>query len=526
MQSEVQQLFFQRSLRIRQPQRRAMVLLVVLVVIALLSLAGYSFSELMLAEYQAAQVSGRQIQAHALSDSGLELLKTFLAQDAAIIAEEGGLYDNPETMQGRIVVEDENPRGRGRFTILAPQLDDNGILDGVRYGVENESTRLNLNTLLLAEQYQEGGGRTLLLSLPGMTDEIADAILDWIDADDEIREYGAEMEYYSGLDPPYAPKNGPLESVEELLLVRGVTPQLLFGPDANRNGMVDSYEPDGTVVGNFDNADGTMNRGWSAYLTLYSAEKNLNPDGEKKIDLNGEDMQVLFDELSARFEPSWATFIVAYRQSGPYTGSQAGERDASGELDLSRPGRVPLTSVLDLIGAKVQVRFQGDRESTVLESPFAEVPLAMNVYLPPLLEQVAVNTAPVIPGRININQAPRVILLGIPGMTEEIADEILSRREYEPDENQNQRRHETWLASEGIVTLTEMKAMFPFITTGGNVYRAQVVGYYDEGGPAARIETVIDTNGPLPRVVFWRDLSHLGRGYALETLGLADTSEN
>lgn len=514
------------SLRASTHPRRAMVLLVVLVVIALLSLAGYSFSELMLAEYQAAQVSGRKLQAHALADSGLEMLKTFLAQETTIINEQGGLFDNPETMQGRIVVEDENPRGRGRFTILAPQLDENGILNGVRFGVENESTRLNLNTLLLAEQYQENGGRTLLLSLPGMTEEIADAILDWMDADDDIREYGAEIEFYTGLEPPYAPKNGPLESVEELLLVRGVTPELLFGPDANRNGMVDSYEPDGTTVGDFDNSMGTMNRGWSAYLTLYSAESNLNPDGEAKIDLNGEDMQVLFDALSARFEPSWATYIVAYRQNGPYTGSESGEAGATGELDLSRPGRIPLTSVLDMVGTKVQVRFQGDRNSTVLESPFPNVPLAMNVYLPPLLDQAAVNTAAVIPGRININQAPRVILLGVPGMTEEIADEILSRREYEVDENQNQRRHESWLMSEGIVTLAEMKVMFPFITTGGNVYRAQVVGYYDEGGPAARIETVIDTNGPLPRVVFWRDLSHLGRGYALETLGLADTSEN
>ncbi len=39
-----------------------------------------------------------------------------------------------------------------------------------------------------------------------------------------------------GLDPPYAPRNGPMETIEELLLVRGVTPELLFGVDANHNG--------------------------------------------------------------------------------------------------------------------------------------------------------------------------------------------------------------------------------------------------------------------------------------------------
>jgi hypothetical protein len=65
-----------------------------------------------------------------------------------------------------------------------------------------------------------------------------------------------------------------------------------------------------------------------------------------------------------------------------------------------------------------------------------------------------------------------------------------------------------------------MKQMLPFVCAGGGVYRAQVVGYYDEGGPSARIEAVIEaTNGP-PRLLFWRNISHLGRGFPLETLGL------
>ena len=58
-----------------------------------------------------------------------------------------------------------------------------------------------------------------LMAMPGMTDDVADAILDWIDEDDEPREYGAEWDYYAQLQPPYKPKNGPLDTVEELLLV-------------------------------------------------------------------------------------------------------------------------------------------------------------------------------------------------------------------------------------------------------------------------------------------------------------------
>ena len=51
-----------------------------------------------------------------------------------------------------------------------------------------------------------------------------------------------KLEYYSSLNPPYVPRNGPLQTVEELLLVRGVTPQLLFGLDTNRNGLIDTHE--------------------------------------------------------------------------------------------------------------------------------------------------------------------------------------------------------------------------------------------------------------------------------------------
>ena len=66
----------------------------------------------------------------------------------------------------------------------------------------------------------------------------------------------------------------------------------------------------------------------------------------------------------------------------------------------------------------------------------------------------------------------------------------------------------------------EMKAMMPFVCGGGAVFRAQVVGYFDGGGPAARVEAVIDTSELTPKVIFWRDLTHLGRGYPLELLGI------
>ncbi len=60
-------------------------------------------------------------------------------------------------------------------------------------------------------------------------DIVVDSILDWRDPDDFYRLNGAETDYYRSLPEPYECKNGPLDSLEELLLVRGVTPQLFDG---------------------------------------------------------------------------------------------------------------------------------------------------------------------------------------------------------------------------------------------------------------------------------------------------------
>ena len=218
-----------------------------------------------------------------------------------------------------------------------------------------------------------------------------------------------------------------------------------------------------------------------------------------------------------------ATFIIAYRQYGPYNGSQKGERIGSRKLDLKRPGPVPLQTVLDLIGPNVRASFpgaDGQQQRVVLQTPFPDSPIAMRFYLPLLMDHLAVNPMPTIPGRININQAPRTVLLGIPGLEPETVDEIISVRFAEVTDEQPERRHETWLLSEGIVDLEQMKEMMPFVTGGGRVYRAQIVGYFDEGGPSFRVETVIDATSGDPRVVFWRDISHLGRGYPLSTLGV------
>ncbi len=502
-------------------RRRGLVLIIVLIVVVLLSLGAYSFSDLMLTHHESAQLSGTQLQTRLLVDSAVDFATAFFAQDQATRTDAGGVFDNPDMFRGRTVIEDEDPELRGSFTILSPNLDDEGNLGGVRYGFEDESTRLNLSTIMTLENALPSSGKTLLMALPEMTEEIADAILDWLDTDDDARELGAEIAYYSGLDPPYAPKNGPMETVEELLLVRGITPELLFGMDTNRNGMIDPHEMAGDGSAGQSTDAGEGERGWSAYLTLYSLEANVNAMGEKRVFLNGDDMTQLNTDLTAAgLDATWVTFIIGYRQNGPYTGTNQAQVGVTGELDLTKKGNTKITQLLDLIGAKIQVTFTGTSSPTVIESPMSKEIGAMGLYLPVLMDKVTINEAATIPGRVNINQASATILKGIPGMTPDMITEILSRREYEPGDEKLNHRHETWIMAEAIVTLDEMRSLMPYICGGGDVYRAQVVGYFQGGQTASRAEVIFDASTPAPRVLFWRDTSHLGRGYALETLGV------
>jgi hypothetical protein len=143
----------------------------------------------------------------------------------------------------------------------------------------------------------------------------------------------------------------------------------------------------------------------------------------------------------------------------------------------------------------------------------------MGIYMTELMDNVTVIQGTTINGRISLNQASREILLGVPGMTEEIVEQILGQRTTQPEIEDPTQQHETWLLTTGIVTLEEMKTMMPFVCAGGDTYRAQVVGYYEDGRASARVEVIIDATQLPPRLLLWRDISYLGRGYALETLG-------
>ena len=301
-------------------QRRGVVLLAVLVVVTLLSLAAYQYGNMMLSEYKAADASRRTAMARAAAKSGIDYFAAMLTNpDYVQNTLNGNPWDNASSFQGIVVADSDQPRFKTMFSLIAPldvDATSGGLVSGnqsFRYGVIDEGSKLNLQSLMQIDPSGQTA-KTALMLIPNMTDEASDSMLDWIDSRTTMpRPNGAKDMYYSALTPPYHCKNGPLDSLGELLLVKGVTPQLLYGNDRNYNGLLDPDENDGT---------GVVDRGWSQYLTIYSRELNVDSTGNPRIYINDSDLQTLYNNLqNAGIDPDLAAYIIVYRQYG--TGSQS-----------------------------------------------------------------------------------------------------------------------------------------------------------------------------------------------------------
>ena len=125
--------------------------------------------------------------------------------------------------------------------------------DGVyRHRLIDETGKVNINRV------DEDTLRRILTNLgveEPLTTTLVDSISDWRDPDDLHRTNGAENEYYLALSPPYTAKNGPFDTIEDLLWVRGMSTELYYGyggdgisvSKIDRVGLRDIFTVDSTI---------------------------------------------------------------------------------------------------------------------------------------------------------------------------------------------------------------------------------------------------------------------------------------
>jgi len=185
---------------------RGVALVVVLWVIVVLSLLIGGFAFTMHVETQVTSFSRKELKADALARSGIEVARLQLLTHAKTPAETDFEALNQKWAFNDDAYRDQ-PLGDGKFNIT----------------VTDEQSRLPINKL--SEEQLRRLAHLLDLDM-AEADTVADSILDWIDRDDLHRINGAETDYYNELPIPYHAKNAPLDRIEELILIHGITPEL------------------------------------------------------------------------------------------------------------------------------------------------------------------------------------------------------------------------------------------------------------------------------------------------------------
>jgi len=408
----------------RQATNGSVLIIVMWVSFGLVSLALY-FAQAMSLEMRAADNRAAALEAEQAIAGAARYVTNILAR-----LPEPGQIPELNTYRAEAVLV-----GDATFWFIG-RSDRTTAVDMPAFGLVDEASKLNLNTATLA----------MLEALPRMTPELAAAIIDWRDGDDEVTDGGAEATTYMRLNPAYQCKNTNFESVAELRLVAGAYLEILFGEDANLNGVLDSNENDGDVSTPSDNRDGTIEPGLFEYLTVHTRQPTTGT--------NVSNPQQLASLLTDRFGAQRANQVLA--SIGPGAGS-----------------------VLEFY-----VRSGLTREEFIQ------------------IESSLVGTNGV--GLVNVNTASEAVLRCIPGIGTTNAASLVGYRQSNADKLNTL----AWLTE--VISRADALAAAPWVTGRTYQFSADIAAVGRHGRGYRRVKMIIDTSEGSFTFRERRDLTQFG----------------
>jgi type II secretory pathway component PulK len=346
--------------------------------------------------------------------------------------------------------------GAGYFWLLKPDLDDDGKHS---FGICDESGKINLNRVTY----------NTLMELPSMTSEVAASILDWTDSDSNVNEEGgAEDEYYLNLKNPYYCKNSDLETVEEVLLAKGASIKILFGEDANINGVIDTNEDDGDASDPEDNRNGALDRGFYDCVTVYSKEPNEDSTGSQRLSINSQtDRQKLQSYMK-----------------------QANTKATDNNIARFFQNNRSFTSVLDFyIKAKNYGLLTADQFKSIED------------YL-------SASSDTTLKGRVNVVTAPKQVLTCLPNLDESDVEALINKREAEGADLDSI----AWVYE---ALPQKAAALGQYITIHTYQFSADIVAVSGDGRAFSRYRMVVDTRDSEFKIVYWKAMKN--RGWPLDS---------
>ena len=380
------------------PRRKGSVLVALLWIVALLSVVVASAMHTTWMDLVLVKSYGDRIQAHYLALAGIEKAEALLYQDAqnrsrSDVNHHSAMYNDSQDFKN-------SSFGRGEFTIFRRGRQDEG--GGIIYGVSDEESRLNVNVASSNE----------LMQLPNMTLDVTASIIDWRSPTNVVIPGGAEAPYYESLQPPYEPRNASYQTVRELLMVKGVTPELLLGNDAHQDGFLPTAPIVGDDFPDTGNNAGDVDAGWAGLLTVDSYVNNVSASGQRRVNVRTADQNAL--ATVPGITPDIAQAIVAYRAQHQF-------QSIADLLDVTAPQQGNQGDQNSGNSSSDQSSQSGGQSSgpTVISDD-----LLMEIG-----DDVTAEAGRNQSGLININTAGLDVLSCLPGVDRQLAQAIISYRQ-------------------------------------------------------------------------------------------------
>ena len=197
-------------------------LIVVMISIFVLTILAGGFAFSMKIETKLARNANNETELEWLGRSGVEYARYIIAEQAKIASEPyqalnqvwaGGPGGPGTTNSPLALIEREPHLGNGSFT----------------WKITDLASKFNVNNL---NDSNQGMLQEALIHLgldAGEMTPVVNSILDWLDVDSNPHIDGAETDFYQTQNPPYRAKDGPIDDLSELLMIRGVSREMFWG---------------------------------------------------------------------------------------------------------------------------------------------------------------------------------------------------------------------------------------------------------------------------------------------------------
>jgi general secretion pathway protein K len=204
----------------RCPNSPGIALIIVMIAIAVFSALAAALAFSMKVEMRLAQRAEHEQELLWLGRSGVEYARWILAQEAS-------LPNQPYDSLNQIWAGGPGAMGETNSVLAGISLENQPVGNGtVSLKITDLERKVNINTANTAVLQQA-------LTVMGVNADdisvVSDSIQDWRSPAAPPRVAGAESDYYQSLTPPYYAKNAPIDDLSELLLVKGVTPDMYYG---------------------------------------------------------------------------------------------------------------------------------------------------------------------------------------------------------------------------------------------------------------------------------------------------------